>query len=109
DSYLQAAAQDPDKYGIKANLSVAIVLGQQKEYDKAAKVLEMVIKEHSDYPDLYLVYKILGKVRTDQKQPAAAADAFDQYLRIVPADKLKDGDRTELEKQIAALRKQAGN
>ena len=108
DAYLQAAATDPAKYGIKSNLSVAIVLGQKKDYEKAAKVLELIIEKHPEYPELWLVYKILGKVRADQKQPAAAADAFEAFLSKVPAEKLKPKEKEEITKQIALLRQQAG-
>lgn len=106
DSYMQAAANDPAKYGIKANVSVAIVLGQKKEYDKAAKVLELIIDKHADYPDLYMVYKVLGRIRADQKRPADAVAAYETYLRLAPAAKLKPADRAKVEQEIASLRKQ---
>lgn len=109
DAYLQAAAADPEKYAVKANLSVAIVLGQKKEYDKAAKVLELILKDHADYPEIWLVYKILGKVRVDQKRPAEAIEAFETYLSKIPPEKLKAKDKDDVSKQIEALRKQVGN
>lgn len=105
--YLAAAQSDPKVYGIRANLSVAIVMGQMKEFEKAGQILEMIIKQHPEYPDLWLCYKILGKVRTDQKRPGEAADAYETFLKTVPQAKLKPTDKANITKEIASLRQQA--
>lgn len=106
-AYLEAAKSDPQAYGVRANVSVAIVMGQMKEYDKSAKILELIIKSHPDYADIWLCYKILGKVRTDQKRFSDAADAYENFLRTIPPSKLKPQEKTEFTKQISLLREQA--
>lgn len=106
-AYLAAAKADPDAYGIRANVSVAIVMAQLKEYDKAAKILEMIIKSHPEYSEIWLCYKILGKVRTDQKRLGEAASAYENFLRTIPPAKLKPQDKAEFSKQISLLREQA--
>lgn len=104
DAYLSAAESDPAAYGVKANISVAIIMGQKKDFDKAAKLLEQLIKDNSDSKDIYVAYKVLGKIREDQKRPADAIAAYETYLRLVPAEKLKEKDRTTIEQKIAQLR-----
>lgn len=106
-SYLDAAKADPEHYGIRANVSVAIVMGQMKQYDKASEILELIIQQHPDYPEIWLCYKVLGKVRTDQKRPGEAAEAYEAFLKAVPEAKLKPQDKTEITKQIALLKQQA--
>lgn len=104
DAYMSAAASDPATYGVKANISVAIIYGQKKEFDKAAALLEGILKDESDYKELYIVYKVLGKIREEQKRPADAVTAYETYLRLVPANKIKDKDRATIEQKIADLR-----
>lgn len=106
ESYLQAATADPDKYSVRANMSIAIVMAQKKDYEKSAKILETILKDHQDYPEIWLVYKIYGKVLIDLKRPQDAIDAFETFLGKVPQDKIKAKEKEDIAKQIQALRKQ---
>lgn len=108
DAYLSAAESDPAAYGVKANISVAIVMGQKKDFDKAAKLLEQLIKDNSDYKDIYVAYRVLGKIRADQNRPADAVTAYETCLRLIPAAKLTDKLQKQIESDIATQRSKAG-
>lgn len=106
ESYLQAATADPDKYAVRANISIAIVMAQKKDYQKSAKILEAILKDHANYPEIWLVYKIYGKVLVDLKRPQDAIAAFETFLSKVPPDKIKAKEKEDINKQIETLRKQ---
>lgn len=100
DAYLQAVALEP-KY-TQARLSLAILYGKAKQYDKALKEIAVIQKLN---PKDFLSYKVQGLLLEDSKSPAAAADAFEMYLKLAPAQQVKDAE--ELMQRIDSLRKGA--
>lgn len=101
DAYLQAIATDPSHE--RARISLAIMYGQQKAYDKAVKELEEVQKRN---PQAWLSYKVLGLIRKDQNRPAEAVAAFETYLQLVPAERLKPQDKADVLKLVETLKAQ---
>lgn len=100
DAYIQAVALEP-RYS-QARLSLAILYGKSKKYDKALKEIAVIQKQN---PKDYLSYKVQGLLLQDSKAYQAAADAFEMYLKLAPAQQVKDAE--ELMQRIDALRKEA--
>lgn len=100
DAYLQALAREP-QYA-QARLSLAILYGKSKNYDKALKEIAIIQKQN---PKDYLSYKVQGLLLQDSKDPKAAADAFEMYLKLAPAKQVKDAEA--LMERIDSLRKGA--
>ncbi len=99
DAYVQAVALEP-RYS-QARLSLAILYGKAKKYDKALKEIAVIQKQN---PKDYLSYKVQGLLLQDTKAYPAAADAFEMYLKLAPAQQVKDAE--ELMQRIDALRKE---
>lgn len=98
DAYMGALALDPQY--IQARLSLAILYGKVKKYDKALKEIAIIQKQN---PKDYLSYKVQGLLLQDNKDLKAAADAFEMYLKLAPAKQVKDAE--ELLERIESLRK----
>ena len=98
DAYMQALALEP-KY-IQARLSLAILYGKSKNYDKALKEIAIIQKQNPKDP---LSYKVQGLLLQDSNDLKAAADAFEMYLKLIPAPQVKEAD--ELMQRIETLRK----
>lgn len=98
DAYMQALALEPQY--TQARLSLAILYGKIKKYDKALKEIAIIQKQN---PKDYLSYKVQGLLLQDSKDLKAAADAFEMYLKLAPAKQLKDAE--ELMERIETLRK----
>lgn len=96
NAYLNALAEDPKHE--RARISLAILLGLQKEYAKGLKEIDRVLKL---YPRSFQAHKVKAKLLQDSKQYAAAAESYTQYLKLIPQNLLKD--REEIEKEIAML------
>ncbi len=98
DAYMQALALEPEY--TQARLSLAILYGKYKKYDKALKEIAIIQKQN---PKDYLSYKVQGLLLQDSKDLKAAADAFEMYLKLAPAKQVKDAE--ELMERIETLRK----
>jgi tetratricopeptide (TPR) repeat protein len=98
DAYMQALALEPQY--TQARLSLAILYGKSKNYDKALKEIAIIQKQS---PKDYLSYKVQGLLLQDSKDLKAAADAFEMYLKLAPAQQVKDAE--ELMERIETLRK----
>lgn len=100
DAYLQAVALEP-RYS-QARLSLAILYGKSKKFDKALKEIAVIQKQN---PKDYLSYKVQGLLLQDSKAYQEAANAFEMYLKLAPAQQVKDAE--ELMQRIDTLRKEA--
>lgn len=100
DAYLQAVALEP-RYS-QARLSLAILYGKTKKFDKALKEIAVIQKQN---PKDYLSYKVQGLLLQDSKAYQEAASAFEMYLKLAPAQQVKDAE--ELMQRIDTLRKEA--
>jgi len=101
NAYLQALVSDPKHE--RARISLAIIYGVKKEYPKALKEIAAVQKL---YPNSFLSYKVQGMLLKDSQEPEAAAQALETYLKLAPAEQIKDRD--EVEKLIQSLRQTPG-
>jgi Tfp pilus assembly protein PilF len=100
--FLQATVADPEY--APPHISLAILYGQRKQYDKAHVHLDTALKLN---PKGYLAHKVRGMVFKEQGNAAAAVTAFKTYLSEIPADKLRDSDRQDVEALIAKLQAEA--
>lgn len=94
--YLEALAKDPKHE--RARISLAILYGLRKEYDKGLKEIAKVQKL---YPKSFLSYKVQGLLYKDAQQPQEAAKALETYLKLAPPHQIHD--REDVEKLIQAL------
>lgn len=100
--FLQATVADPEY--APPHISLAILYGQRKQYEKAHNHLDIALKIN---PKSYLAHKVRGMVFKEQGNAAAALTAFKTYLSEIPADKLRDSDRQDVEALITKLQAEA--
>jgi Tfp pilus assembly protein PilF len=100
--FLQATAADPEYAA--PHVSLAILYGQRKQFDKAHSHLDTALKLN---PKGYLAHKVRGMVFKEQGNATAAVTAFQTYLAEIPADKLRASDRQDVEALIAKLQAEA--
>lgn len=75
-----------DPQNLEAPLYIGALYSEQKQYDKAVDYFQRLIKSEN-YPTPYLAWYYIGRVRSEQKTPAAmklSLQAFDNSLKQKP-------------------------